>query len=314
VGLKEMKKSAEILLAGLLLAWGAGGCRQPTTAQEDWERAQARQTPVAFERFLHLHPDSPQAAQARRQRDQLLRAGRAAPFRDLRRVRVVVNEEYTQWNSPARHRDLLVHAAAHGAEKLLQYAGLEVVADTAAPCDAVFAVEITGQLSGTEYGEPGQRPEFYWTGATVNGAVTLRAAGGGEIREEFAGSAGTPEPPKHLRFVLYRTTPNLILSQAALAVVEEKIALVIGRALGPQLLVAYLYPQEAEKFRGANDALARLKDPQTIEPLIEMVDEVDTGVYDDAVLILRAMTGQELEFDPEEWREWWAQQGGKLGD
>jgi hypothetical protein len=297
------------LLIGLLAAWG--GCEKPITAQGDWERAQARQLPVAFERFLRLHPDSQWAAQARQRRDQLLLEGRPAAFRGLKRVRLVVNEEYTQWNSPARHRDILVHMAAHGAEQLLEYAGLEVVADSAAS-DAVFAVELGGQLSGTEYGEAGQRAEFYWTGAKVQGAVSLRTASGQEIREEFSGSAGSPEPPKHLRIRLYQTTPNLILSQAGLAAVEEKIALVAARALGAQLLVAYLYPQEAEKFRGTNDALARLKDPQTVEPLIEMVDEVETGVYDDAVLILRAMTGQDLEFDPEEWRQWWANQGGKL--
>jgi hypothetical protein len=282
--------------------------------QEDWERARARHLPVAYERFLRLHPDSQWAPQARRERDQLLRGERAPAFREIKKVRLVVVEEYTQWNSPARHRDVLNPLVSYGAEKLLQYAGLEVLADTTLSCDAVFAVEIGGQLSGTEYGEAGQRPEFYWTGAAVRGTVALRTAGGEEIREEFAGTAGTSEPPKNLRFVLYRTTPNLILSQAALAVVEEKIALVVGRAFGSQLLVAYLYPQEAEKFRGANDALARLKDPRTVESLIEMVDEVDTGVYDDAVLILRAMTGQKLEFDPEEWREWWAQQGGALGN
>jgi len=306
-----MKKSAAILLAGLL-SWGLGGCQKPLTAQGDWERAQARRTPVAYERFLRLHPDSPQAAQARQERDQLLRAGRAAPFRDLKRVQVVVDEEYVQADSPARHRNLLSHMAAYGAEQLLQYAGIEVVADSAL-AEGVLAVELGGRLSGTAYGESGQRPEFYWTGAAVQGAVTLRS-GGAVIREEFAGSAGTPEPPKHLRIRLYQTTPNLIVSQGGLAPVEEKIALVIGKAFGPQLLVAYLYPQEKEKFRGTNDALARLKDPQTVEPLIEMVDEQETGVYDDAVLILRAMTGQKLEFDPGEWREWWAQQGGELGN
>jgi hypothetical protein len=228
-------------------------------------------------------------------------------------VRLVVNEEYTQRNSPALHREVLAPLVSYGAEKLLEYAGLEVVTDSAAACDAVYTIELGGQLSGTDYGEPGQRPEFYWTGATVKGAVTLRMAGGEEIREEFSGAAGSQEPPKNLRLILYRTTPNLILSQAGLAGVEEKIALVIGKAFGVPLLLAYLYPQEAEKFRGANDALARLKDPQTVEPLIEMVDEEETGVYNDAVLILRAMTGQKFEFDPEEWRQWWAQQGGKLG-
>ena len=305
--------SPKALLVGLLAIWGMGGCEKPITAQGDWERAQARQTPVAYERFLRLHPDSPQAAQARQQRNQLLLAGRAAPFKGLKRVGLVVNEEYTQWNSLARHRGLLVHMVAHGAEKLMQYAGLEVVTDTAA-CDAVFAVELSGQLSGTDYGEPGQRPEFYWTGAKINGSVRLRTVGGEEIREEFSGTAGSLEPPKNLRLMLYQTTPNLIVSQAGLAGVEEKVALVIGKAFGSQLLVAYLYPQEAEKFRGTNDALARLRDPQTVESLIEMVDEQETGVYNDAVLILRAISGQKFEFDPEEWRQWWAQQGGKLGD
>lgn len=311
---KAAQHSRGALLAGLLVVWGVGGCQKATTVQGDWEGAQARRTPVAYERFLRRHPDSQWAPQARQERDRLLLAGRPPAFRDLKRVRLGVSEEYTQWNSPARLREVLAPLVSYGAEKLLRYAGVEVVADTAAPGDAVYIIEIGGQLSGTEYGEAGQRPEFYWTGAAVQGAVTLRTAGGQEIREEFAGSAGSPEPPKNLRFVLYRTTPNLIVSQAGLAAVEEKIALVAGRAFGSQLLVAYLYPQEAEKFRGANDALARLKDPQTVEPLIEMVDEVDTGVYDDAVLTLRAMTGQKFEFDPEEWRQWWAKQGGKLGN
>lgn len=310
-----MPYGKRVLLAGLLAAWGLSGCQGAlTTAQGDWERAQARRTPVAYERFLHLHPDSQWAPQARQERDQLLLAGRAAAFRDLKRVRLVVNEEYAQANTPALYRNLLAPLVSYAAEKLLRYAGVEVVADSTVASDAVYTIELGGQLSGTEYGEAGQRPEFYWTGAFVQGAVTLKTAGGQEIREEFSGRAGSPEPPKNLRLVLYKTTPNLIISQAGLAGVEEKIALVIGKALGSQLLVAYLYPQEAEKFRGTNDALARLRDPHTVEPLIEMVDEVDTRVYDDAVLILRAMTGQKLEFEPEEWRQWWAQQGGKLGN
>lgn len=313
-GMKNRNTGAALtaLLVGLL-AWGMGGCGKPITPQGDWEQAQARQTPVAYERFLRLHPDSQLAAQARQERDRLLLAGRAPAFRDLRRVRLVVNEEYTQWNSPARHRNLLAPLVSYGAEKLLQYAGLEVLTDTAAACDAVFTIDLSGQLSGTDYGEPGQRPEFYWTGAAVQGAVSLRTRGGEQIREEFSGAAGSQEPPKNLRLRLYLTTPNLILSQAGIAAVEEKIALVAGKAFGSQLLLAYLYPQEAEKFRGTNDALARLKDPQTVAPLIEMVDEEETGVYNDAVLILRAMTGQQFEFDPQEWRQWWAQQNGKLG-
>lgn len=310
---RAVQRGKKALLAGLLVVWGLGGCQKPITAQGDWDRAQERRTPVAYERFLRLHPDSQWAPQARQERDQLLLAGRPPAFRDLKRVRLVVNEEYTQWNSLAHHRSLLAPLVSYAAEQLLRYAGLKVVADSAVASDAIYTIEIGGQLSGTEYGEAGQRPEFYWTGATVKGAVTFRTAGGQEIREEFSGGAGSPEPPKNLRLRLYQTTPNLILSQAGLAAVEEKIALVVGKAFGSQLLVAYLYPQEAEKFRGTNDALARLKDPQTVEPLIEMVDEVDTGVYDDAVLILRAMTGQKLEFDPEEWRQWWAQQGGQLG-
>ena len=298
--------------AGWWLALGLlSACQSSHKGQSDWASTQGRNTPVAFERFLRYNPDSEWAPQARQRRDELLLAGRAAAFRELKRVRLILNEEYTQAGSPELHRKVLTPVIAYGAEKLLQYAGLEVVEDPEAPGDAVFEIDLGGQLSGTNYGTG--HVEFYWTGAVVKGAVSLKAAGGQEIREEFSGSAGKPEPPKSLPPRLYQTTPNLIVSQAGLAGVEEKIALVVGKAFGAQLLVAYLYLQEAEKFRGTNDALARLQDPSTVEPLIEMVGEEDTGVYDDAVLILRAMTGQQLETDPEEWRRWWAQQGGKLG-
>ncbi len=269
-----------------------------------WEEAISRSTPVAFERFLHHYPDSEFAPQARAQVRRLIAEGLPPAVREIKRARIMVDEEYREGELISGYREILGPLIRYTAEDFLKYVGVDIGDSAGQGSEAVLEIRIRGQFNGTQYGKTAA--EFYWTGAVVEGRVRFKASDL-EVREEFAGKSGSLEPPKNITPHRYSTTPHLIVKQAGLPLIEAKIAKVVARVFGTQALVAYLYPQRAAKYEGAVAALQELKDPATVEPLIEMLADGDEGIRGDARNILKAITGQDFKDDQEKWQEWWAQ-------
>lgn len=61
-------------------------------------------------------------------------------------------------------------------QRILAGPGVQVVAE-GTPCDATFTVALTGEPVGASYGEPGGPSRFCYTGAKVDGEVTLTVPG-----------------------------------------------------------------------------------------------------------------------------------------
>jgi HEAT repeat protein len=98
---------------------------------------------------------------------------------------------------------------------------------------------------------------------------------------------------------------NLEVSSAA-AVSLARIG--DSKAIRPLIKAFERYPQESSRLVGP---LARFRDPQVVDTLIDALDHTDHTTSDLAWEALKMLTGSAMEKSKKDWRDWWDLDGRK---
>ena len=77
------------------------------------------------------------------------------------------------------------------------------------------------------------------------------------------------------------------------------------RAIGP--LSSALQDENSYVRMTAARSLGMIEDPRVMAPLIQALKDESHGVQKNALLSLKARTGQDFGKDPEAWQKWWEQ-------
>jgi HEAT repeat protein len=212
-----------------------------------------------WRRYLEAHGSSAQAAQARARLEALV-GERIPAFRDVRTVRVEVQEDYGE----AEGVSLPFKALA---QQVLPFAGLQIVDGEA---DAVLSFRSEGGAYSNQYSSFGfaAGARTLYTGAWLSGTIALRR-GDASVRTSF--DHEIPTPYSYSTSGFGPTTPGSApFSTAYAAVVPARFRSLVARTFGPSVLFAELQGAEGAQAEGAAAALAELE-PFPKERLLQLL-------------------------------------------
>ena len=98
-------------------------------------------------------------------------------------------------------------------------------------------------------------------------------------------------------------------------VIRTNATIALGRTKDPRSvnsLIATLKDEEWLVRRYAARSLGELRATRAIKPLINALDDEGFRATAAAAEALRKITGQDLDLDPEKWREWWEENKEKF--
>jgi len=151
----------------------------------DWLTAEKEWMPAAWEKYLADHPQARHETEAR-SRLEALREARSPEFRDVRTVKIVVRQSFSE---PVKDVAIGFESAL---DEIFPYFGIQK-ADPDSAAEATINVNGYAEPLGASYSPFGLGfGSYYYTGARVSGQVSLAAAGGKPIQERFNGEDPVP--------------------------------------------------------------------------------------------------------------------------
>ncbi len=225
---------------------------------------------------------------------------------------------------------------AETVQRILTALGLEVVAQ-GTPCDAILMFALTGEALGADYNVSGGGSQFCYTGAEVDGEMTLTMPGRSPLTVPISGRE-PPNPgvithcPYQVAAPFDRPWPRAVLNGLtslwptpqvflhALADENEDVRTAAAEELeesGSQetkdtisAFIQALRDQDKDVRVAAAEGLGAIG-PEAVEAvpaLIQALQDEDEDLRVAAAMALVAITGQDFGDEADRWQQWWGEQ------
>lgn len=199
-------------------------------------------------------------------------------------VKLVVEESYMVGNNPLQGVPSLINIFA--IERLLRYANLKILPQESSEtqdADVKLKVTITGIALGDYYSLFGTGTgTYYYTGASVEGAISLMQSEESLCKKIFSGRV---EPPSRIYPTDYSTiTVTGALFHLAFSNTNfiSLFATMLGERYGILFFINALQDEDWSVRRIAIDALVTKGDTRAVEPLINALRNQDLLIQSDA--------------------------------
>jgi len=163
------------------------------------------------------------------------------------------------------------------AGKYFVHAGA-TVAEQSKPSDAIIRITCIGKPSGANY-----KGQFLYTGGTLSGTISMELPGVAPIIRNFKDES-EPYPVMRMDFAYKYIQPSAFTFASGIREYNRQIALLVGELFGAKGLAQAISDPDLNIKTAAIDALGKLKDPSSVDVLIEALG--DTEALSVAVIAL----------------------------
>jgi hypothetical protein len=234
--------------------------------QLNFDEADNKKTILGYEEFMKIYPGGEKAALAE-SRIQTILEGRQSAWKDVKTAKILLSLSFPEG----------VQLPFFGvAKRILECSGIAVIESDGESSDAVLTIEAHGSAEGDRYEQLG----FLYTGASLNGTVTLEEKSGRKSRKGFR---ERKDPEVWLNIVEgYKDSVIASDSKASGAPFLEVFDRAVPRCLlemtadliGEYVLVfslddGYDVPEANAIRRSAAEILSKVRNPRTTELLID---------------------------------------------